>query len=250
MNEAAAFSRRAHHEQMHEFGLNFREAREAVATGSVFTTHTPVPAGIDRFSPQLVTKYLGSYCQALGINLETLLELGRMNVADKVEPFCMAVLALRLSYLSNGVSQVHGDVSRKMFSGVYPGVPTNEVPITSITNGIHTRSWLSRDVAHLFDQYLGPQWADDPPTPASGSAWTSSLTRVVAVARAAARAAGGLARRGSRPSSSPAAPRPPRWTPPTRSSTPRPSPSVSPGASPPTSGPCCCSATRNVSPAS
>ncbi|HOA75907.1 MAG TPA: alpha-glucan family phosphorylase [Phycisphaerae bacterium] len=150
------------HEQMRQHGLSFREAREAVATGSVFTTHTPVPAGIDRFSPQLVTKYLGSYCQALGINLETLLELGRMNVADKAEPFCMAVLALRLSYLSNGVSQIHGDVSRKMFSGVYPGVPVNEVPITSITNGVHTRSWLSREVAHLFDQYLGPQWAEDP----------------------------------------------------------------------------------------
>lgn len=150
------------HEQMRENGLTFREAREAVATGSVFTTHTPVPAGIDRFSPQLVTRYLGSYCQALGINLDTLLELGRMNVADKAEPFCMAVLALRLSYLSNGVSQIHGDVSRKMFSGVYPGVPVNEVPITSITNGIHTRSWLSRDFAHLFDQYLGPQWVDDP----------------------------------------------------------------------------------------
>ncbi|MCL2329924.1 MAG: alpha-glucan family phosphorylase [Phycisphaerae bacterium] len=150
------------HEQMQDNGLNFREAREAVATGSVFTTHTPVPAGIDRFSPQLVAKYLSSYCQALGINLDSLLELGRMNIADKAEPFCMAVLALRLSYLSNGVSQIHGDVSRKMFNAVYPGVPTNEVPITSITNGIHTRSWLSRDVAHLFDQYLGPQWSDDP----------------------------------------------------------------------------------------
>ncbi len=150
------------HERMKDEGLSFREAREAVATGSVFTTHTPVPAGIDRFSNQLVTKYLGSYCQALGINQESLLELGRMNAADKAEPFCMAVLALRLSYLSNGVSQLHGDVSRKMFSGVFPGVPVNEVPITSITNGIHTRSWLSREVAHLFDQYLGPQWADDP----------------------------------------------------------------------------------------
>ncbi|MBI4581769.1 MAG: alpha-glucan family phosphorylase [Planctomycetes bacterium] len=155
------------HEQMKENGLGFREAREAVATGSVFTTHTPVPAGIDRFSPQLVGKYLGSYCHALGINLDTLLELGRMNMADKAESFCMAVLALRLSYLSNGVSQIHGDVSRKMFSAVYPGVPVNEVPITSITNGIHTRSWLSREVAHLFDQYLGPQWADDPANPAT-----------------------------------------------------------------------------------
>jgi len=85
-----------------------------------------------------------------------------MNAGDNNEPFSMAVLALRLSYLSNGVSQLHGEVSRKMFSAVYPGVPVNEVPITSITNGVHIRSWLSSEVAHLFDQYLGPQWADDP----------------------------------------------------------------------------------------
>jgi len=150
------------HQRMQRDGLTFEQAREVVATGTVFTTHTPVPAGIDRFTPSLVNKYLGSYCQALSINESTLLELGRMNVSDKTEPFCMAVLALRLSYLSNGVSQIHGDVSRKMFSPVYPGVPVNEVPITSITNGVHIRSWLSRDVAHLFDQYLGPQWAEDP----------------------------------------------------------------------------------------
>ena len=100
--------------------------------------------------------------------MQRLLELGRINPSDTNEPFSMAVLALRLSYLSNGVSQLHGEVSRKMFSAVYPGVPVNEVPITSITNGVHVRSWLSSEVAHLFDQYLGPQWADDP---LNQSAW-------------------------------------------------------------------------------
>jgi starch phosphorylase len=153
------------HQLMCEESISFDEAREAVATSTVFTTHTPVPAGIDTFPAPLLTRYLSSYCHSLGIKEQQLLALGRINQADANEPFSMAVLALRLSYLSNGVSQVHGEVSRKMFSAVYPGVPVNEVPITSITNGIHTRSWLSADVAHLFDQYLGPEWAsstDDP----------------------------------------------------------------------------------------
>lgn len=150
------------HQRMREDGLNFEEAREIVSTGTVFTTHTPVPAGIDNFPPPLVTKYLSPYCHALGIDNEALLQLGRMHAEDQREPFSMAVLALRTSYLSNGVSQLHGEVSRNMFSAVYPGVPVNEVPITSITNGVHIRSWLSRDMAHLLDQYLGPQWAEDP----------------------------------------------------------------------------------------
>lgn len=150
------------HQRMREDKLTFEQAREVVSTGTVFTTHTPVPAGIDHFPPALVTKYLTPYCQILGITEQTLLQLGRMQPEDAHEPFSMAVLALRLSYLSNGVSQLHGEVSRKMFGPVYPGVPTNEVPITAITNGVHIRSWLSRDMAHLLDQYLGPQWAEDP----------------------------------------------------------------------------------------
>jgi len=148
------------HQLMKDNELSFNEAREAVATSTVFTTHTPVPAGIDTFPASLVTRYLSSYCKKLSIREPQLLELGRINAADVNEPFSMAVLALRLSYLSNGVSQIHGEVSRKMFSAVYPGVPVNEVPITSITNGIHTRSWLSSEVAHLFDQYLGPEWTE------------------------------------------------------------------------------------------
>ncbi|MBP7935727.1 MAG: alpha-glucan family phosphorylase [Phycisphaerae bacterium] len=149
-------------QKMRREGLTFEEAREVVATGTVFTTHTPVPAGIDTFPSALVTRYMTGYCQALGINQNRLLELGRMNASDANEPFSMAVLALRLAYLSNGVSALHGEVSRKMFSAVFPGVPVNEVPITSITNGVHIRSWMSSEVAHLYDQYLGPQWADDP----------------------------------------------------------------------------------------
>jgi starch phosphorylase len=149
-------------QQMSRHKMNFEQAREVVSAGTVFTTHTPVPAGIDHFPNPLVTKYLGPYREALGIDDASLLRLGRMNLDNPDESFSMAVLALRLSYLSNGVSQIHGEVSRRIFGSVYPGVPTDEVPITSITNGVHTRSWLSRDMAHLLDQYLGPQWVDDP----------------------------------------------------------------------------------------
>ena len=150
------------HHRMHTDHLSFPEAREIVSTGTVFTTHTPVPAGIDRFPRSMVTKYLDSYCHRLGIDHDTLLQLGQVRPHDRNEPFTMAVLALRLSYLSNGVSQMHGEVSRRMFADVYPDVPPNEVPITSITNGVHIRSWMSSEVSHLIEQYLGPQWADDP----------------------------------------------------------------------------------------
>jgi starch phosphorylase len=149
-------------QKMQSNKLSMIEARELVATGTVFTTHTPVPAGIDRFPKALAIKYVANYCRALGIDIDDLLAFGRFHPSDTNEPFCMAVLALRLAYLSNGVSQLHGEVSRKMFTDVYPGVPINEVPITSITNGVHIRSWLSRDMAHLYDQYLGPQWTEDP----------------------------------------------------------------------------------------
>ena len=123
-----------------------------------------MPAGIDTFPLDLVRKYLERYVNNMGCGWDRFLNLGRQgqNPRDQAEPFCMAVLALRLAGCSNGVSKLHGEVSRKMFHKVWPGVPVNEVPITSITNGVHTRSWLSQDMAQLFDQYLGPQWADNP----------------------------------------------------------------------------------------
>ncbi len=142
--------------------LSFDEAREVVAASNVFTTHTPVPAGIDTFPVTLVEKYLGDYCRAMQLSIKDLLALSRMNPADAQEPFCMPVLALRLALRSNGVSQMHGEVSREIFSRVWPGVPLSEVPIDAITNGVHVRSWLSVEMAHLFDRYLGPRWAQDP----------------------------------------------------------------------------------------
>lgn len=143
-------------------GLNFEEAIETVKAASFFTTHTPVPAGNDMFDPALVERYFGSYCREVGVSFERLLQLGRQNPADSHEPFCMTVLALRLSAGANGVSKLHGEVARNMWNLTWKGVPEDEVPITSITNGIHTRSVISRDLSDLYDRYLGPGWVNSP----------------------------------------------------------------------------------------
>ncbi len=149
-------------ELVDEHGLTFAEAREVVCAGTVFTTHTSVPAGIDLFSPQLVDKYLGHYYKALGISRSEFLALGRQNPADSDEPCSMAVLALHLSARANAVSKLHGEVSRRLWQNIWPGVPEWEVPIISINNGVHTRSWISHDMASLFDRYLGPRWTERP----------------------------------------------------------------------------------------
>jgi len=143
-------------------GLKFNEALEAVKAGSIFTTHTPVPAGIDLFPADMVRSYLGSYAESLGISIDDILALGRQNPQDSHEPLSMAVLAIRLSGHRNGVSKLHGKVSRNMWAGAWPGIPPEEVPIGHVTNGVHVRSWLSDEMARLFDRYLGPQWIDDP----------------------------------------------------------------------------------------
>ena len=147
---------------MGQSSLSFDEAREAVAASTVFTTHTPVPAGIDSFNPAMVESYLAPLARALGLSKQKLLALGRHRADDAEEEFCMALLAFRLAASSNGVSQLHGDVSRKMFQPVWPGLPTDEVPIQAVTNGVHVRTWLSLEFAHLFDRYLGPRWANNP----------------------------------------------------------------------------------------
>lgn len=142
--------------------LGFAEALEAVRAGTVFTTHTPVPAGIDLFPADMVQRYLSPYLSGLQISLDELLALGRQNPADPHEPVSMAVLAIRLSGYRNGVSRLHGEVSRRMWAGVWPGIPEDEVPIGHVTNGVHVRSWLSDEMGRLFDRYLGPQWVDEP----------------------------------------------------------------------------------------
>ena len=157
----AAFStleRIAYHVQ--EKQLTFAQAREATVCGSVFTTHTPVPAGHDVFAPVLMEKYFGEYYKRLGLGWEDFLALGRTNRRDNNEPFSMTALAMHLSSHRNGVSALHGSVSRQMSRKLWPQLPLDDIPITSVTNGIHVGSWISYDMAELFDRYLGPAWKD------------------------------------------------------------------------------------------
>jgi len=142
--------------------LTFDEARQAVMATNVFTTHTPVPAGIDMFPPEMMTKYFKNYIASLKLDEEGFLALGREDVTNKKQGFSMAVLAIRLADSYNGVSALHGEVSRGMWHNLWPQVPANEVPIQSVTNGIHTRTWLSPDMMFLLDRYLGEEWMTDP----------------------------------------------------------------------------------------
>jgi starch phosphorylase len=153
---------------MEDGRLEFAAAREAVAAGAVFTTHTPVPAGNDVFSPQLIEHYFGGMIGRLKIDKQEFLGLGRQNPKDQGEPFCMTVLAIRLANVVNAVSKLHGIVSRKMWKSIWPDLPDAEIPITSITNGIHTPSWVSADAQQLYERYLGVSWME---RPADHSIW-------------------------------------------------------------------------------
>ncbi|MEM1355876.1 MAG: alpha-glucan family phosphorylase [Planctomycetota bacterium] len=138
-----------------EHGLTFDEARQAAMASHVFTTHTPVPAGIDRFPPELVQQYFAEYHALLKLDMEGFLALGRDDVFNKDEPFSMATLAIRTSDWCNGVSKLHGEVSRSMWKGIWPGIPDEEIPIGHVTNGVHASSWLSRPLAEAIDRQLG-----------------------------------------------------------------------------------------------
>ena len=147
---------------IHEQNLDFASAAEAVKAGTCFTTHTPVPAGNDAFPPQMIEQYLGEYLGQLGIDRPALYTLGRQRPADGAEPFGMTVLAIKLANTSNGVSKLHGQVSRKMWNDIWSGLPAAEVPIGSITNGVHTQSWVAPEVEDIFDRYVGVQWESRP----------------------------------------------------------------------------------------
>jgi glycogen phosphorylase len=147
---------------MEERGLSFREAREVVTAGNVFTTHTPVEAGIDHFPTELIDRYLGKLYRGLGLSKEEFLGLGRHHPGNPHETFCMAVLALRLAGHSNGVSRLHGEVSRKMWRSLWPELPEEHLPLDHITNGVHPKTWLSTEMAGLFVRYLGPRWLEEP----------------------------------------------------------------------------------------
>ena len=146
---------------MEQQKLSFAEAREVASAGLIFTTHTPVPAGHDYFPPALVNRYLGDYIRRLGLSLQDFLGLGRQHADRQDEEFCMTVLALRMASASNGVSKLHGEVSRSMWKAIWPGVPQDEIPIGHVTNGVHFRSWISAEMNQLYDRYLGPKWREE-----------------------------------------------------------------------------------------
>ncbi|WP_299029160.1 alpha-glucan family phosphorylase [uncultured Thermanaerothrix sp.] len=140
-------------------GLTFEQAAAQVRKGNVFTTHTPVPAGVDQFPLWLVDKYLSALWPQLGLTREELIALGHQTTPWG-EAFCMPVLALRLSDHANAVSELHGEVSRRMWNFLWPERRPEDVPIIHITNGVHTPSWLARRLRLLYERYLGPDWLE------------------------------------------------------------------------------------------
>lgn len=149
---------------MTEKGLTFDEAREISKISNLFTTHTPVPAGLERFGFDLIDEHFTDYYPQLGLNREQFIDLGREDMGD-YELFSMPVLAVAVSSNSNGVAQLHGRVSREMWHWVYPNVPEKEIPIEAITNGIHMLSWTSGEMQSLFDRYLNPAWRTNESNP-------------------------------------------------------------------------------------
>jgi starch phosphorylase len=144
---------------MHFDGLDFDTALREIAHRSVFTTHTPVPAGHDRFEIDLVEEHLGPLRESLGISLEQLMGLGRVDPQNDNESFCMTVLALKLSRRANAVSSLHGQVSRRMWAHLWPWRVEEEIPIGHITNGIHIPSFLAFQMRQLYDRYFPAGWA-------------------------------------------------------------------------------------------
>jgi starch phosphorylase len=147
---------------MAEKELSFREAVRAFIPTNVFTTHTPVPAGNERFGMDLMERYFRSWIGNLEIDWNEFIALGRENPSDYNESFCMTVFALKLSAYSNGVSALHGDVSRKMWKNLWPDLPVDEIPIGHVTNGVHPRTWISHDMLSLLDRFLGPKFNEEP----------------------------------------------------------------------------------------
>ncbi|WP_017661451.1 alpha-glucan family phosphorylase [Baaleninema simplex] len=144
---------------MQEEGLSFEAAEQVVVSSSMFTTHTPVPAGFDLFPAEMVMHYLGHYAEIFGLSREEFLALGRENTGDFSAPFNMAIFAIRMSGFINSVAKLHGKVSRAMFQHLWNALPTEEVPVTSITNGVHARSCVAKETQELYDRYLGPEWS-------------------------------------------------------------------------------------------
>jgi starch phosphorylase len=153
--------------RMVEEGIDFNKAASQIPREVLFTTHTPVPAGHDRFHPDLIEEHLGPLREQLGLSHDALMSFGRENPSNHGEQFCMTVLGLKLARRVNAVSSLHGEVSRAMWNCLYPGRSEDAVPIGHITNGVHVPSWLAPQMCRLYDRHLGVGWQSN-----SGSART------------------------------------------------------------------------------
>jgi glycogen phosphorylase len=161
-------------------GFSWTEAIELTRAGTLFTTHTPVPAGIDRFHIDVMRRYFSSFAAQCGVSFEQLFSLGQAP-GEEVDRFNMAVMGLRLSGQANGVAALHGEVSRSMFNGLWPEVEPHDVPITSVTNGVHALSWVNANIADLFATSVGPVW--DGATDAEWSRADAIPTAAIVAAR-------------------------------------------------------------------
>ena len=146
---------------MRERQVSFEIARDIVTSKTVFTTHTPVPAGNDIFPVTLVEKYFKDYWDRLGISKEEFLRMGMEPNANTNAGFNMGILALKIAGKKNGVSKLHGAVSRELFNNVWPEIAADESPITYVTNGIHTCTWLAKNLKEIYNEYLMPYWQDN-----------------------------------------------------------------------------------------
>ena len=147
---------------MFTYRVPFDAALESVAASTVFTTHTPVPAGIDLFPFELVERYFKAYMESFGMSVKDLMDLGREIPEDRSSPLSMAVLALRLSRGVNAVSRLHGTVAKKMWRSLWPHVDEEDIPIGYVTNGVHIPSYVSKEMGDLFARYLGDGWVEEP----------------------------------------------------------------------------------------
>jgi len=147
---------------MKENGLTFEEALQAIWPTNIFTTHTPVPAGNERFTIDVMEKYFKRITEDLGLSWQDFLAFGRENPDNTHESFCLTVLALKLSAYNNGVSKLHGEVSRNMWKTIWKDLPVDEVPIDHITNGVHPRTWLAPNMSDLLNKYMDPWFTDEP----------------------------------------------------------------------------------------
>ena len=147
--------------KIEEKEISFAMAKDIISAQTVFTTHTPVPAGNDIFDIHLVEKYFKNYYPKLGISKEDFLRLGMKCETGLEQGFNMGILALKIAGKKNGVSKLHGAVSRELFGEVWSNIASNESPITHVTNGVHTCSWLAPNIKRLFNEYLTPYWQDN-----------------------------------------------------------------------------------------